>query len=192
MFLAAVLCFLGLWSMGQGRRSRLPSWRVGLVLAVLVGLWMLDGVNSFLFAVEESFALYKPFDALRLISGMGMGLALGTVLYPVYHLAFWRCVNKRRVLDEEWPFSLLIVIGVLGAMGILRWHAASYALWFWLVVGAVFSVFSLVNASLVSLLWQRQGFVTRWWQIVPYLVAGLMLSLLEMTSLALLRRLLSV
>lgn len=192
MFLGAALTLLGLWAMGQGRRSRLPSRRVGLVLAILAGLWVVDGANSFLFAMGASFVFYTPSNVIRLISGVGMGLVLGIVLYPVYHLAFWYEVDERRVLDRARPFFLLVAGGILAAMGILCWRTAPYVLWFWLVAGAVFFIFALVNACLVSLLWHRRGFAARWWQVVPYLLAGLILGLLEMTALALLRRLLLV
>ncbi len=192
MFLGTVLALLGLWAMGQGRRSRLPSWHMGLILATLAGLWVIDGVNSFLFAIGGSFILYRPSNMIRLISGVGMGLTLGVVLYPVYHLAFWHEVDERRVLDEVWRFFLLAVAGALVVMGILHWRSAPYVLWFWLITAAVFFVFSLVNACLVSLLWHRRGVVGRWWHVVPYLVVGLMLALLEMAAMALLRRLLLV
>ncbi|MEA3408148.1 MAG: DUF2085 domain-containing protein [Chloroflexota bacterium] len=192
MFLGATLALFGLWGMGQGRRSRLPPWRLGLALAALASVWAVDGANSFLFTVERALALYRPSNILRLISGMGMGLALGVVLYPVYHVAFWRRVDERRVLDEAWRFSLLALAGILVVMGILCWRSAPYALWFWLITAAVFFVFSFVNACLVSLLWHRRGFAVRWWQVVPYFAMGLMLSLLEMSTMALLRRLLLV
>ncbi len=155
-------------------------------MAGLASLWMVDGANSLLFTIESSFALYRPSNVIRLISGVGMGLVLGIVLYPVYHLAFWHEVDGRRVLDEGWPFCVLVVVGALGALGMLQWSSAPYLLWFWAVAAAVFFVFSLVNACLVSLLWNKSGFVTRWWQVLPHLPVGLILSLLEMTAFAIL------
>ena len=192
MFLGATLALLGLWLMGQGRRSRLPSRPLALILGILAILWAVDGVNSFLFTVDTSFALYRPSNAMRLISGMGMGLTLGVVLYPLYHLAFWRRVDDRRVLEDAWRFSLLALTGGLAVAGLLHCPSTPYALWFWVVAAAAFFVFSLVNACLVSLLWHRRGFAVRWWQVVPHFAVGFALALLEMTTLALLRRLLLV
>jgi hypothetical protein len=192
MFLGAALAVLALWLMGQGRRSEPPSWPLALALFVLTIVWAVDGVNSFLFTVGIPLSPYRPSNAMRLISGTGIGLALGVVLYPIYHLAFWRWLDERRVLDEEWRFSLLVAAGALLVAAILRLRSAPYSLGFWLVTTAVFSVFALVNACLVSLLWHRRGFAVRWWQVLPYFAAGLALTLLEMTTLALLRRLLLV
>lgn len=191
-FLGAAVALLGLCLMGQGRRSRLPSWPLSLALATMAGLWAVDGVNSFFVSLESPFTLYRSSNALRLSSGMGMGMALGVVIYPVYHLAFWREVDERRVLDEVWRFFVLVSTGILIVMAILAWRSSPYALWFWLVTAAVFFVFSLVNACLLALLWHGRGFATRWWHVLPYFLAGLMFSMMELTALALLRRLLVV
>ena len=46
-FLGALTGLLVLWAIGHGRRSRLPGpWTFGL-LGLLVGVWGLDGLNSF-------------------------------------------------------------------------------------------------------------------------------------------------
>ena len=189
-FLGVVIALVTLRLIGQGRRSELPSWRIGLVLVVMVGLWGLDGLNSFLSLPGGTRALYEPSNSLRLATGMGSGLAVGIVLYPIYHFAMWRRVDERRVLDHAWQVVVLLAAGAICATIILLCTSVPYVLVVTIATGVVAVVFTIVNALLVVLLRNKEGFAERWVEIVPYLVGGFVASLLETGILAFGRRLL--
>lgn len=57
-----------------------------------------------------------------------------------------------------------------------------------LAVAAVVVTLVLVNGTLVALVTHRGGLAQRWTQVLPYLAGGLLLSLGETGTLALLRR----
>jgi uncharacterized membrane protein len=185
-FLGAILALLLLWVLGRGRRSELPARGPLLVLALLALAWATDGLNSL--AVQLLGAgLYPSTNVLRLITGVGFGLALGVFLYPVAQFALWRNAELRPVVErvsELWP--LLAGGAALVALATL-WRSAPYALWAALIVGATAGLMGLVNGLLIALILHARGFATRAVQLAPYMAGGLALSLLETGSVALLR-----
>ncbi len=186
-FLGISLALVMARAIGQGRRSRLPSLRLGLVLLGLVGLWALDGANSLSELLVGRPLIYQPDNSLRLIAGMGMGLVIGTMLYPIYHFAMWSRVDDRRVFDREWHFALLILAGAVCAAILLGWTSAPLAFWASLMTVTVVSALAVTNAVLIVLLVHKEGFANDWIDIVPYLVGGMLAAGMEMGGLALLR-----
>ena len=175
--------------MRQGRRTELPSWRIRLVLMVLLGLWGLDGINSFMALLRHSPLLYEPSNTVRLITGVGSGLALGILLYPIYHFAMWQPIDERRVLEREWHLAILLLAGGAGVAILLTWESAPFPFWTVVLTGAVAIALTLVNAVLIALLGHREGFATQWTEIAPYLAAGFTASVLETGLLACVRQL---
>ena len=190
IFVGVLISLLSLAAAGQGRRSQLPPAGVRILLFTFVGLWALDGINSFVETIRGSALLYEPSNALRLATGTACGLALGIVLYPIYHYAIWRCVDERRVLDREGMLLIPLSAGALFLTVAWFWSSAPFALWLVLATASVVAVLSLVNALLLALLKHPRGFVDRPLQILPYLALGFAAFLLETGALALLRRLL--
>lgn len=188
-FLGVLVALLALWAMCQGRRNQLPSWRLSAFLAVLVGLWGLDGANSLVQLAFGVPLLYEPRNSLRLATGMGFGLTIGIVLYPIYHFAMWRKVIERPVLEREWHIMVPLLTGAVWVVALLAWETAPFALWATVVSLAVFAVLAMVNGTLTALLLHKEGFADSWPEIVPYLLAGLLAALVEMGILGALRRL---
>jgi uncharacterized membrane protein len=188
-FMGISMALLGLWAMGEGRRAELPSGRIRLVLVALLAVWALDGLNSFSGFVRGSPLLYEPSNAVRLVTGVGSGLALGIVLYPAYHFAMWRCADAGRVLDRGWPLVVLLLVSGAGVAILLTWESAPFLFWAIVVTSEATIVLSAVNAVLIALITHREGFAERWTQIAPYFAAGLAASVLETGLLALVRRL---
>ena len=186
-FLGAMIALLILWAMRQGRRSQLPTWRLGLILAVLVGLWGVDGVNSLAQLVLGAPLLYEPRNSLRLATGMGFGLTIGIVIYPIYHSAMWREVRDKPILDREWLVAVPLLAGTVCIAILLGWRSAPYGLWLAVVSLAVLAVLALANATFIALLRHKAGFAGHWSEIVPLLLVGLLAALVEMGLLGLLR-----
>lgn len=191
-FLGVGVGMLVLWALGHGRRSLLPPWRAVPVLAVPVAVWAVDGVNSFVEWVIGRGPLYPPHNALRLATGLGLGLAIAAVLYPTFHYAMWRTSPGRtpadRVLARPAEFAWMVGAGAAVGAGILAWGGAPYALVAALAAGAVAVTLTIVNGSLVALVVRAEGAATTWPGVLPYLGAGLALGLVETGALALVRR----
>ncbi|MFH1086931.1 MAG: DUF2085 domain-containing protein [Chloroflexota bacterium] len=188
-FVGAVVALAVLWALGSGPRSELPGRGPLYVLGALGALWALDGVNSLVSGLRGRPWLYETTNALRLITGVGCGLGMGALLFPVYHHSLWRDVVAEPVLAR--PAHLLALLGAGAALAgvALGWRAAPYAPWWIAAVSSVLVVFALTNTVLVALVWHERGRCTRALQTMPYWLAGAALGLAEMGAMALVRRL---
>ncbi len=108
------------------RHSLLP--RRG-ILALLVAFFLafaLDGSNSYLALVRSMQpgtlswipTVYTTENVTRVLTGSGMGLALASVLYPMYNQSVWRVPAPLPALDWT-KFAGLIGIIVMVDLGLL-------------------------------------------------------------------------
>jgi uncharacterized membrane protein len=189
MYLGAAFSLLALWLIGQGRRSILPGIPVSIILGVFIALWAVDGFNSTWALFTSRPLLYQPSNLLRLITGFGTGTAIAIVLYPIYHDVLWRDTRPLPMLDRFWQFAA--VIGIAGASSglLILWSGILYWLWVTVLCIAVMIVFSALNAVLIVILLHKEAHATRWCQVIPFLLVGLVAGGSEMGTLALIRRL---
>lgn len=127
------------------RQSRLPSRSMLIVLAGLFLAFALDGSNSYIALLKSADPgvlsgfpdLYTTNSTTRVLTGSGMGLVLGALLYPMYNQSVWQIPGQERALSwrkfgalaaillvldlavlSESPWALYPV-AVLSALGIL-------------------------------------------------------------------------
>ncbi len=74
---------------GRGRSSGLPPTNLLLVMALSGAALAFDGLNSYLSLFAFYRPLYQPHNTLRLITGMGFGLAMISVVLPVFNSIAW-------------------------------------------------------------------------------------------------------
>ncbi len=183
-FLGALLAFVALYAIARGRCSGFPTWRVSAVLAGLMAWWAVDGANSFLSLATGRAWLYAPSNTLRLITGMGCGLALGAVIHPLYQASMWRSAENRPVLEGMGQLALLAAIGAACVLLLLGWPGAPYELWAALLFICVLGVFTLVNSIVAAMILRREGLAVRVAELVPSTLVGLALSVAEIGTLA--------
>jgi len=186
-FLGIVLALVVLRIVEPGRPGRLPGRGALVILGVLAVLWAVDGTNSFVASLHGATPLYPSGNVLRLVTGMGLGLGLGALLYPIYHAVMWRDVDERPVLARGWQLVALLTAGGLLVGIVLAWRSAPFWLWLGLVSAAVLTALGVANAALLVLLLRREGRGERWMQCVPYLALGVVMALAEMGGMALIR-----
>ena len=189
-FLGVLVAFLTLRALGQGRRSRLPTWRAGLVLAGLTGLWAVDGINSLVEPASRSYLLYRPRNTFRLVTGMGNGLTIGVVLCATCSSAVWRQPDERRVLDRAWHVLALLLAGAFASTIVLAWRSAPFLFWVAAVTLSVAAVLATVNSALILLVFHREGLADNRLDTLPCLGVGFLAACVETGALALLRRVL--
>jgi uncharacterized membrane protein len=181
---SATLLYLALARQTRRRRG-LPGGAAAWALCALAGLWAFDGLNSALDLVAGR-RLYPPSNILRLVTGMGMGIFVGMLLYPALGLALGRAAPWR---DEPVARRFAVLLGpalaaVAGvALVLLTPWAAARA---WLLFAAALALLAAANGLLATQL------VARLWPVVsPRAVwvwpAGAGLGLLELALLAWLR-----
>jgi uncharacterized membrane protein len=71
------------------RRGGTPGRAVIVALALLVLFFVVDGFNSFISFFPGAPVLYQPQNALRLLAGSGMGIAIAVALFPAFNQTVW-------------------------------------------------------------------------------------------------------
>jgi len=193
-FLGIVGGLVALWASGQGRLSGMPRGWVRLPLVCAALAWALDGSNSFAGLILGRAPLYPPSNALRLVTGIGLGLALSTLLYPIVQYAVAPGARDEPVLGQPRHAAAVLAAGLGLAALLLGWPPEWHPVWAAPLAGALvavatFSVLTLVNSVAVILVLKKEGAAKEWRAIVPYAMVGLTASLTETGLLALIRRL---
>ena len=180
---------VGLLILRLGRRSRsavFPPTRVIALLAAFIGVWVLDGFNSFLSLIPEAPYLYAPSNTLRLVTGMLNGLAIATLVHPLFNLVAWH--ESFHLPTTEGFRSLVLPLAILTVItgaAHLDLAGAHYGLLFVATAGLL-STLTLVNAAGVVVLLRREKQAESWPDLVLPLLVGLLGTLTEISTLALL------
>lgn len=188
---AITLVFLGVVSR---KRSAMPNKGI---LVVLVGFFLafgVDGSNSYLYLLKQTYEnflpqipnIYIPNNILRLLTGSGMGIAMATVLFPVFSQTIWRKLDDRPALTWK-EFGTLVSIILLVDLGILsEWPAILYIISFLSVLGVIALLSMVFGIVWIILMRQENSFeyLNQLW--IPTL-AGLTLTLLMISVIDLLR-----
>ncbi len=156
-------------------------------------LYLIDGINSFLSISPylEKFLLYSPRNDLRLLTGMGLGISLSTILFPLANQVVWQSADPDPALDglRDWAG-----LGGLGGVLVLMIVSENPLLVFPLTLLSTLGVLILLTLTylliLVILFNRENSFIDfqqlRWWA-----VAGLTAALLQVSILDALRFLLT-
>jgi hypothetical protein len=145
-FMVAFAC---LAAKGRDRAAKLPSFPLMGLLALFVGVMALDGFNSLLLDLGETH-LYQPDNRLRLLTGVGTGIALATIFCYLFGVTLWRRPNIAMpvltwrdlpvLILAQAPFLVLVIAG---------WGWTAPVLTVLLVLAAVFVIGALALIAIV-------------------------------------------
>ena len=186
IFLGFLCATLLIFVLGRLQASHPPSGLLGLACWTLVALTGLDGLNAFLFDGNLPH-LYSPNGAVRLLTGLGAGLAVGLMAIPVVAGVVWARPTDDASIED--PIELLggfALAGLVGALilagvGVLLWPVALAML------AGVVVAFDVANLYVIVLATRRAGQAMTLADLAGGLIGSFGLSLLEIGGLAALR-----
>jgi uncharacterized membrane protein len=188
MFSGALLMLVMLGVSGARERSGLAPWYAQGVFLSLAVWWALDGLNAFAYGILGRPVLYEPLNALRLVTGMGMGLALAGEIWPIAVQVLAKVPDARPALDRPAQLLGLLAVGGAGALLFLSERFPWAAVAGWSIAG-VATLMVGANTLLLALLTGVSGATLRGWRLAGALSGGMLMALAETGGLALLRRL---
>jgi len=140
-FLATLLYLL---AFRRSHAAKLPPLSIVAVLVAAVGIMGVDGLNSMLLDLG-GYHLYQPRNELRVATGLGMGIAIGTLGLLLFNYTLR--ANARHDLAPFRNWIELIGLGVTAMLlYVLIWWAPS---WLYYPL-AVFSVLGIVGVLLAA------------------------------------------
>lgn len=169
IYLGFLVAFAVLWMLHRHLRpTRFPAVHVWAVMAVYVLAMGWDGVSSYA-------GLRVTNNALRLLTGLGVGVSAATVVYPMLQDALWRQAGRTRLLDPAWRFAAWLTLVPL-SFALIWWGGPLLGVGYPLLVmlAVVFTIAS-INLAIVGMfpLFDRKA--ERFADLLPaILVAGLL------------------
>ncbi|HSJ54556.1 MAG TPA: DUF2085 domain-containing protein [Anaerolineae bacterium] len=186
-FLGAMLGMGALILYRRQRAARLPSVPVLGLMILFIALWGFDGLNSYLTFFPGAPHLYEPRNWLRMTTGMLNGLALITLVWPIFNFTLWREPKEQAVLDSAWQLlAILPVAGLLVFLVNLGIGALLYPLAILSSAGVVLML-TMINTMIAAVILGREGYARSWPQALVPLIVGAGLALLQMAAMILLR-----
>jgi uncharacterized membrane protein len=186
MFLGALIAF-AYYALRRPKASLYPTRGVLAAIGVLGLTWVVDGVNSFLSMLPSAMHLYTPHNTLRLITGSLVGVALVTMVYPVFSQYAWKDWKSERILRSPRELLvLLILVGVVDLAVLSGNPLLLYPLALLSSLGVLLLLTLAYTLITIPLLRRTQKAYT-WRDLIVPLAAGLTLGLLQIGLIDLLR-----
>jgi uncharacterized membrane protein len=137
------------------KRTRIPHWSIIALLVAFFAAFGIDGANSYLYLIKQISPgflsnipnIYTPNNTLRLLTGSGMGLAMGVMLFPAFNQTIWANGEEKASITGWKAFGLLLLIQIVLDLLVLTENpivlfpvAIISALGVWLLLTMVYSM----------------------------------------------------
>jgi uncharacterized membrane protein len=185
LFLGALLGVV--YQLFRGRKGKMPSLPLMILLGLFAFAWVFDGINSFLMLHPTIPSLYETSNITRLITGTGMGLAIAGILVPIFN----------QTMYQEWedisPLNNLgFVSGYLGAAMILDVLILLEIPWILFLLSLLSALGVLILLTMVySLVWvmifKRENTYTGLQSLMMPLLGGYCVAILQIGAFDLVR-----
>mgnify|MGYP002640259081 CR=1 FL=1 len=177
------------------KRGGVPPKKLIIALAVFAGIWAIDGANSYLYLIKQTYSgalpqipnIYIPNNVLRLLTGSGMGMGMATALYMAFNQTAWKEVDARPALATWRDLGLLVGIMLLIDLAILSESPiVLYPIAFISVLGVLTLLTLIFSVVWMMIMKQENSFASLREMWLP-LIAGLTLALIMIMGIDLFR-----
>ena len=187
MYLGVALTFGALLLAGRWRRTDLPPLPLLLTLVGFIGLMGIDGLNSYSHFFPNFPHVYEPQNWLRLVTGIGAGLAMGLLIFPALMQTLWRDVNGRPIIESARELLAMVVLAGTAVLLILSNQPTILYVLALVSVAGVLLIVTSINAVLLLMLFKKDGFAMRWQETAVPLLLSFGLTIVQIGTVALLR-----
>jgi uncharacterized membrane protein len=187
MYLGVALTFVLLGAAGRWRYSDLPPFPILIVLAAFVGLMGIDGLNSYSHFFPGLPHLYQPRNWLRLVTGLGTGLAMGAVVFPALAQTIWY-EQERRSSIASWREleGVVLAAGMTAVVLLSNQPAILYVLALVSAAGVVL-ILGAINSMILLIAFKRDALAKNWRQAAVPLAIGLGMALIQIALVSVFR-----
>lgn len=185
--------FIGLMAFilaGRLRAAKLPNAKVLIAIAAPITFYGFDGLNSYFSIFEFYRPIYQPHNTLRLLTGTTFGLAMITIVVPVFNMIAWEQREDTGALAplktlREWA-ALYAVAGLACLLVLWQQPAILYAV---SVISAlmVLMLFSVIGMVMFLTLSERENTLTHWHELIIPAAAGLTFAIIMIGTIDLAR-----
>lgn len=163
----------------RGRRNSLPRPLILALMGCLILFFILDGTNSYLGFFPGVPTLYAPTTFLRLASGSGFGMVLGSLLAFIFHNTVWKTAPPLPLLSGWKDFGLLVLL-IAGVDAVLL----SGIGWVRIPLGVLSAltvpvILTLVYTLLALFVFNKDNQIDAWTELMFPVLGGWAVTLLQ-------------
>ena len=168
---------------GRERWTAFAPVPILVMMLGFVGIMGIDGLNSYSHFFPNAPHLYTPNNTLRLFTGLGTGIAIGSFIVPAVYQTIWKEQVRQPAVGTFPEMVGLIVITILGGLLLLaEFPITTYVLAILSVLGLLF-ILTGINTILMLILTRRENTIQHWGQAVVPLTIGFGLACAEAAAL---------
>ena len=172
--------YLGfLWGFGiqiflSKKRVGFPPKYILFIMGFLFLIYLSDGINSalHLYPGFQQWSIYEPNNTLRLFSGLGMGIAISGMLYPLLGQSIWREVNLQPALSGFGEVGFLFGGGVLLGLMILFGNPLILYPLILLSSAGLILLLTILYGMIWVILFKRENSFRSWSELTWWAVGG--------------------
>jgi len=170
----------------RGKAARFPRPTILVLMVSFIAAMALDGTNSFASMLPYAHYLYEPRNWIRLLTGSFNGLAMSSLIYPIFNATLWSTPASQRAIDTFRDVGILTALE-LGASGLIltRWPLLLYPVALTSTAGVI-TLLTAVNTMIFVMIVQRENVVKAWRQALIPALAGLTITLFQISAIDLL------
>lgn len=187
MYLGVAISFAVLFLARRERRTDLPPLPILLVLIGFIGAMGIDGLNSYTHFFPNFPHVYEPQNWLRLVTGMGTGLAMGLLVFPALMQTLWRDGNGRSIIENGRELLGLLLLAGTAVLFVLSNQPTILYVMALVSAAGVLMIVTALNAVLLLMIIRRDGRATRWQETAVPLLVSFTLAVVELGVITLLR-----
>lgn len=179
--------FVYLLLLRRSRAAGLPPWSIVITLALAIVAMGVDGFNSLALDLG-GYNLYTPQNTLRVATGLGMGMAIGSFLLLMFNLSLRYDARHDQRIIRNWAELLGLIVMSAGLYVLLFFAPAwlFYPLAIFSVIGIV-GVLFMTNVFVIGMVTGLEGRVLKLRQLARAGTWALAATALELALLAGLR-----
>ena len=187
MYLGVALVVVAIALAGRLRRAGLPPWRLLLVMLGFLVIMGIDGMNSYAHFFPNAPHLYEPRNWLRLLTGMGTGVAMGLILLPALAQSLWRSPQYQPIISTGRELIQLLILAALTVFLLLSNRPTLLYVLALVSVAGLLLIVTALNTVILLVIFRRDGRALVWRQTAVPLLVGFLVTLVELSMISLFR-----
>lgn len=164
-------------------RAGTPPRKIIAVLGLFVLAFAVDGVNSYLHLFPAAPGLYQPNNMLRLITGTGIGLGIGSVLVPVVRQTLYTIWDPAPLLGSWRDLGILLLLAAAVDALLLSGNPLLLYPLALLSAATVVIILTLIYTVVWLMITRHENHFSNWRQVWLWVVAGFGTALLQIAAL---------
>jgi len=166
------------------KRYGFPPRLILAFMGFLTLFYLFDGLNSVLHLYPglQHWSLYEPDNSLRLFSGLGAGIVISGLLYPLLGQSVWRDVSLKPAFKNLKAWGIFFSGGLLVGLLVLSGNPLILYPLILLSAAGLTLILSLLYAMIWIILMKKDNSFSSWQELGWWWMAGIASALVQIAA----------